>query len=165
MPATLRAALTTRIKIMAKLDIAERRLPQDGRIKTAVRGVEIDIRVSTLPTVFGESIVMRILDRTRVELDFTKLGLEPATQAKPASPDDAAERNHPGHRPDRQRQDDDALHRAEGSQPARTETVHGGRPDRVPAFRDQPDPGTAADRPRLSRPRCARSCARTRTSS
>ena len=80
-PATLRAALTTRIKIMAKLDIAERRLPHDGRIKFAVRGVEIDIRVSTLPTVFGESIVMRILDRTRVELDFTKLGLNEATQA------------------------------------------------------------------------------------
>lgn len=80
-PATLRAALTTRIKIMAKLDIAERRLPHDGRIKTAVRGVEIDIRVSTLPAVFGESIVMRILDRTRVELDFTKLGLDKSTQA------------------------------------------------------------------------------------
>jgi general secretion pathway protein E len=80
-PATLRAALTTRIKIMAKLDIAERRLPHDGRIKTAVRGVEIDIRVSTLPTVFGESIVMRILDRTRVELNFTKLGLDETTQA------------------------------------------------------------------------------------
>jgi general secretion pathway protein E len=79
-PPTLRAALTTRIKIMAKLDIAERRLPHDGRIKTAVRGVEIDIRVSTLPTAFGESIVMRILDRTRVELDFTKLGLGAATQ-------------------------------------------------------------------------------------
>ena len=79
-PPTLRAALTTRIKIMARLDIAERRLPHDGRIKTAVRGVEIDIRVSTLPTAFGESIVMRILDRTRVELDFTKLGLAPAAQ-------------------------------------------------------------------------------------
>jgi general secretion pathway protein E len=67
---------------MARLDIAERRLPHDGRIKTAVRGVEIDIRVSTLPTVFGESIVMRILDRTRVELDFTKLGLDAETQEK-----------------------------------------------------------------------------------
>ena len=78
----LRAALTTRIKIMAKLDIAERRLPHDGRIKTAVRGTEIDIRVSTLPTVFGESIVMRILDRTRVELDFTKLGLHTEIQEK-----------------------------------------------------------------------------------
>ncbi|MBR0994299.1 Flp pilus assembly complex ATPase component TadA [Bradyrhizobium japonicum] len=75
-PSTLKAALTTRIKIMAKLDIAERRLPQDGRIKTAVRGTEIDVRVSTLPTAFGESLVLRILDRTRVELDFFKLGLD-----------------------------------------------------------------------------------------
>jgi len=80
--AASRAALTTRVKIMAKLDIAERRLPQDGRIKTVVRGSEIDIRVSTLPTVFGESIVMRILDRTRVELDFEKLGLNADTQAR-----------------------------------------------------------------------------------
>jgi general secretion pathway protein E len=79
-PSALRAALTTRLKIMAKLDIAERRLPHDGRIKTAVRGVEIDIRVSTLPTVFGESIVLRILDRSRVELDFTLLGLDRETQ-------------------------------------------------------------------------------------
>jgi general secretion pathway protein E len=70
----LRAAITSRIKIMAKLDIAERRLPQDGRIKIAVRGVDIDFRISTIPTVFGESVVMRILDRSRVELDYRKLG-------------------------------------------------------------------------------------------
>ena len=70
----LRAAITSRLKIMSKLDIAERRMPQDGRIKVAVRGVDIDFRVSTIPTVFGESVVMRILDRTRVELDFAKLG-------------------------------------------------------------------------------------------
>ncbi len=79
-PITSRAALTTRVKIMAKLDIAERRLPQDGRIKTVVRGVEIDIRVSTIPTAFGESVVLRILDRTRVELDFAKLGLGGTTE-------------------------------------------------------------------------------------
>jgi general secretion pathway protein E len=70
----LRAAITSRLKIMSKLDIAERRMPQDGRIKVAVRGVDIDFRVSTVPTIFGESIVLRILDRTRVELDFAKLG-------------------------------------------------------------------------------------------
>ena len=67
---SLRPALTSRIKIMSKLDIAERRMPQDGRIKIAVRGADIDFRVSTIPTVFGESI----LDRSRVELDFEKLG-------------------------------------------------------------------------------------------
>ena len=70
----LRAAVTSRIKIMSKLDIAERRMPQDGRIKIAVRGVDIDFRVSTIPTAFGESVVLRILDRSRVELDFAKLG-------------------------------------------------------------------------------------------
>ena len=84
-PASLRAALTTRIKIMAKLDIAERRLPQDGRIKTAFRGEEIDIRVATLPTFFGESIVMRILERSRVDLDIDKLGLDIATMERLAS--------------------------------------------------------------------------------
>jgi len=70
----LRAAVTSRLKIMSKLDIAERRMPQDGRIKIAVRGVDIDFRVSTIPTAFGESVVLRILDRNRVELDFSKLG-------------------------------------------------------------------------------------------
>jgi general secretion pathway protein E len=73
---SLRAALTSRIKIVSKLDIAERRLPQDGRIKIAVRGIDIDFRVSTIPTIFGESLVMRILDRSRVELEFDKLGFE-----------------------------------------------------------------------------------------
>jgi general secretion pathway protein E len=77
-PAGLRAALTSRIKIMAKLDIAERRLPQDGRVKMPVRGVDVDFRVSTIPTAFGESVVMRILDRSRVELDFHSLGFSTA---------------------------------------------------------------------------------------
>ena len=70
----LRAAIGSRIKIMARLNIAERRLPQDGRIKVNVRGREIDLRVSTMPTLWGESIVLRILDRSKVELDFPKLG-------------------------------------------------------------------------------------------
>jgi len=78
LPPGQRAAVTSRIKIMAKLDIAERRLPQDGRIKIAIRGVDIDFRVSTIPTIYGESVVMRILDRTRVELDFVKLGFDAA---------------------------------------------------------------------------------------
>ena len=73
----LRAAVTSRLKIMSKLDIAERRMPQDGRIKVAIRGVDIDFRVSTIPTIFGESVVLRILDRTRVALDFAELGFSP----------------------------------------------------------------------------------------
>jgi general secretion pathway protein E len=70
----LKSALGSRIKIMARMNIAERRMPQDGRIKVNVRGREIDLRVSTMPTLWGESIVLRILDRSSVELDFPKLG-------------------------------------------------------------------------------------------
>jgi type IV pilus assembly protein PilB len=75
-PPKLRAALSSRLKIMAELDIAERRLPQDGRIKLKVRGKPIDLRVSTLPTLFGEKIVMRILDKSNLNLDLTQLGFE-----------------------------------------------------------------------------------------
>jgi general secretion pathway protein E len=78
-PIRLAAALISRVKIMAKLNIAERRLPQDGRIKLAVRGKEIDFRVSTLPTMHGESVVMRILDRGGAVFDFSVLGFEEET--------------------------------------------------------------------------------------
>jgi general secretion pathway protein E len=69
-----RAAITSRIKIMARLDIAERRLPQDGRVTVPVRGKDIDLRVSTMPTLNGESTVLRILDRSRIPLEFASLG-------------------------------------------------------------------------------------------
>lgn len=74
-PARLQAAVISRLKIMARLDIAERRLPQDGRIKLTVRGHEIDFRVSTIPSLHGETVVLRVLDRTAVEFDYAKLGL------------------------------------------------------------------------------------------
>jgi general secretion pathway protein E len=73
-PANLTAAVISRIKIMAKLNIAERRLPQDGRIMLRVQGKELDLRVSTVPTAHGESVVMRLLDRETVVFDFYKLG-------------------------------------------------------------------------------------------
>ena len=75
-PVKLKAALSSRIKIMADLDIAERRLPQDGRIKIKIRNKTVDLRVSTLPTLYGEKIVMRILDKSSLMLDLTKLGFE-----------------------------------------------------------------------------------------
>ncbi|MEO8344904.1 MAG: type II secretion system ATPase GspE [Betaproteobacteria bacterium] len=78
-PKRLSAAVISRIKIMANLDIAERRLPQDGRIRLRVQGKEIDLRVSTVPTMHGESVVMRILDKGGVALDFHKLGFEADT--------------------------------------------------------------------------------------
>ncbi len=73
-PKRLQAAIISRVKIMAKLDIAERRLPQDGRIKLKIGDKEIDFRISTIPTLFGESLVMRILDRDTLIMDLEKLG-------------------------------------------------------------------------------------------
>ena len=75
-PRRLSAAVISRVKIMASLDIAERRLPQDGRIKLRVAGKEIDLRVSTVPTMHGESVVMRILDKGGVPLNFESLGFD-----------------------------------------------------------------------------------------
>jgi general secretion pathway protein E len=75
-PAQLAAAIVSRVKIMASLNIAERRLAQDGRIRFAVRGKEIEFRVSTISTVHGESVVLRILDRSNLKLDFESLGFD-----------------------------------------------------------------------------------------
>ena len=105
--------ITSRIKIMAKLDIAERRMPQDGRIKIAVRGVDIDFRVSTIPTAYGESVVHAhsrpLAGRARLRASSAS-----TRRRSPHFGDliGAAERHHPGHRPDRQRQDDHALYGA-----------------------------------------------------
>ncbi len=78
-PPRLSAAVGSRVKLLAHLDIAERRLPQDGRIKTRVKGRELDLRVSTVPTVHGESVVMRVLDRASVRLELEKMGFEKDT--------------------------------------------------------------------------------------
>src|SRR2546428_2656458 len=77
-PRRLQAAVTSRVKLMAEMNIAERRLPQDGRIRVTLRGRRVDIRSSTIPTVHGESIVMRLLDRQSVFLPLEKLGFAPA---------------------------------------------------------------------------------------
>jgi len=85
-PLKLRDAMTSRLKIMAKLDIAEKRLPQDGRImikyKAEGRKKELDFRVSSVPTLFGEKIVLRLLDKENLRLDMTKLGFEPESLKK-----------------------------------------------------------------------------------
>ena len=75
-PKTLSGALVARIKVMSRLDIAERRVPQDGKISVTIGGRNVDLRVSTLPTMFGESVVVRILDRSVVSLDLDKIGME-----------------------------------------------------------------------------------------
>ncbi len=81
-PRHLAQAISTRIKVMSNLDIAERRLPQDGRIELNVGGHPVDMRVSVLPTMFGESVVVRVLDRTVVSLDLNRLGMEPDVLAQ-----------------------------------------------------------------------------------
>src|SRR5439155_15051678 len=75
-PKSLQSALTSRIKIMAALDIAERRLPQDGRFRIKLAGREVDLRVSVLPTVHGEKIVMRVLDKGNLSPSLDALGLD-----------------------------------------------------------------------------------------
>lgn len=74
-PRYIAMALTSRIKVMANLDIAERRMPQDGRIELALKGQPIDLRVAVLPTMFGESVVLRVLDRSNVSLSLDKIGM------------------------------------------------------------------------------------------
>lgn len=76
-PASLAPAITSRIKLLARLNIAERRMPQDGRIMTRVKGHELDLRVSTIPTMHGESVVMRILDRQSIRLNLEEMGFSP----------------------------------------------------------------------------------------
>ncbi|MCL4104313.1 UNVERIFIED_CONTAM: hypothetical protein GTU68_047275 [Idotea baltica] len=78
-PASLAPALASRVKLLSQMNIAERRLPQDGRIMTRVKGHEIDLRVSTIPTVHGESIVMRVLDRDSIRLSLTAMGFSEDT--------------------------------------------------------------------------------------
>jgi len=78
----LQAAIVSRIKIMAKLNIAERRLPQDGRIKLRLMGKEVDLRVSTLPTLYGESVVLRILDRSSIVVNLDSLGFPEDTRGQ-----------------------------------------------------------------------------------
>ena len=108
-PLQLRAAIISRIKIMARLNIAERRLPQDGRIKLAVRGKDIDLRVATMPTMHGEAVVLRILDRGQRRARFHARSASKTPACRLSRGARSPKRHHPGHRPDGQRQDHHAL--------------------------------------------------------
>ena len=81
-PFKMKGAIISRLKIMAELDIAEKRVPQDGRIKIRIGGKPIDLRVSTLPTIYGEKLVMRILDKSNLQIDLTRLGFEEQALAR-----------------------------------------------------------------------------------
>ncbi|MCA9284378.1 MAG: Flp pilus assembly complex ATPase component TadA, partial [Phycisphaerales bacterium] len=81
-PLRMKNAITSRIKLMAELDIAERRVPQDGRIKIMIQGRKIDLRVNTLPVIFGEKIVMRILDQSNLNVNLETFGFQPEAQTR-----------------------------------------------------------------------------------
>ena len=108
-PIKMRAALTSRVKIMASLNIAERRVPQDGRIKLKMGVRVIDFRVSTLPVLFGEKIVLRILDKGNLTLDLKKFGFEVEGRARAAEGHPESVRNGARDRSNRLREDHDAL--------------------------------------------------------
>ena len=162
-PRQLVAGLISRVKIMANLDIAERRVPQDGRIGLSVDGRHVDLRVATLPVVRGESIVMRILDKEAVVMDLDVLGMADHDR----------------------RRFNDALHATHGAilvtgptgsgktttlyagpdhgEHPREDDHHGRGPGRVRADRRQAGAGQPEDRPARSPPGCARWSAPTPT--
>ena len=162
-PRHLAFAITTRIKVMADLNIAERRLPQDGRIRLTVGGHPVDLRVSVLPTMFGESVVMRILDRSVVMLDLDAIGMPTDILASFRE----VIRKPNGivlvTGPTGSRQDHHALRGAERVERHRGQADHHRGPGRVRHRRHHAD----ADRRRPSATRspsaCGRSCGRIRT--
>ena len=137
-PARMVPGVVSRIKIMCELDISERRLPQDGRVGLNVDGKQIDIRVVTLPTVHGESVVMRILDRSNVLIEIPKLGLDDFSLGRLDDGDRTRPRLGPRHGTHRIRKVHDALRGAELAQHPGQEHRHDRGSRRVPAGRRHP---------------------------
>ena len=159
-----RGALVSRLKLMSGLDIAEKRLPQDGRFSVKIGGKSIDVRVATMPTQFGESVVLRLLDQAADLMSLEELGMPAAARAVPR-PDRAQRRHGAGHRTDRQWQDHDPVFSAQPSESRRHEDHHGRGPGRVPARPHQSGAGATRRSAWISRACCAPHCARIRTSS
>ncbi len=137
-PKSLQLAIASRIKILAGLNIAERRIPQDGRFRIRVSGKEVDLRISFLPTVYGEKIVIRILDKGALSGSIEQLGMDEHDARRFQESHRRAARHDPRHRSHRLRQDDDALLRAERTQQTRVQHRHGRRPGGIPAPWHQP---------------------------
>ena len=158
-------ALVSRIKVMAKMDIAEHNRPQDGRFQVTVEGREVDFRVSTLPTVLGEKIVMRILDKENLTFNLDLLGFPPDMLKQLKGLLGEAVWADAGHRPDGQRQDDDAVLGAGADQERPQQRGVGRRPGRVPGRAGEPGAGRRVAAVVVFARRCVRFCGRTRTSS
>ena len=145
-PKLVNLAITSRLKTMCRMDIAEKRRPQDGRIKTERDGKEIELRVSTLPTAFGEKLVMRIFDPDVLLRDLSGLGFYEDELKMFARLDQASARHHPRHRPDRFGQDGHALLGAEVAGVAGDQHHHDRGSDRDGVGRVQSDVGADEDR-------------------
>ena len=148
-PAHMARAIVSRVKILSGLDIAERRLPQDGRARIKIEARTLDLRIATMPTIHGEAVAVRLLENVQRVLELGKLGFTESDERAAAQASCRAARADAGDRPDRQRQDHDAGRRAHHPQRAASQDPDHRGPDRVPARRHQPDPGQARDRHRL----------------
>jgi type IV pilus assembly protein PilB len=149
-PLAIKDKLASRIKVISRLDISEKRVPQDGRMKLRFGNKSIDFRVSTLPTLFGEKIVIRILDPSSAKLGIEALGYEPAEKERLLHAITAL-RHGAGDRPDRLGQDGVALHLPEHPEPAGREHLHGRRPGRNQPAGHQPGQRQRQGRPDLRR--------------
>ena len=162
-PKNIQAGLLSRLKVMADINIAERRIPQDGRISLTVGGKSVDLRVATLPTVFGEKIVIRILDKSSVLLQAGGAGVPgDLVRALPARLHQAVRRD-PGDRADRVGEVDHPVRDAQHHQQAGQEHHHGRGPGGVPAAGHQPDADQQQGRPDLRLGAPDRSCVPTPT--
>ena len=164
-PRGMQNAIVSRIKIMANLDIAERRRPQDGKFQIRLDGRNVDFRVSILPTIHGEKVVMRILDSGNLALNLDSLGFEQKAL------DDFRQRHRLALRDDPRdgshglREVHHALLVAARDDEDRGQHHHGRGPGGIPARRGQPGGGEREARTDLRGARCGRSCGRTPTSS
>ena len=140
-PKAIQGGVTTRLKVMASLDIAEHRVPQDGRITLSAGRREIDLRVATLPTVHGEKVVLRVLDKSSASLNLAELGFLPSVDKRYEVAYRKAVRHDSRHRPDRIGKVDDPLRDLERPQLARAQPHHRRGPGRVPAPWRQPGAG------------------------
>ncbi len=148
-PKRAQNAIVSRIKVMAGLDVAEKRLPQDGRIKVRVNDKDIDVRVSIIPSAYGEQVVMRLLDKGAALIGLDSMGMTGELEKKVVSLDHEAAGRLSRHGPDRQRQDDNALRRAPAHQHAGEEYIDRGRPGGVYTPGHRPDTGQPEDTARF----------------
>ena len=160
----------SRVKVMAELDIAERRVPQDGRFKVSARGREIDFRVSVMPSIFGEDAVLRILDKQRLAdevrgLTLDSLGFDEPRESADSQARQRTLRDVARHWTDRQRQDDNALRYDHRDQPWPRQDRHHRRPSRVSTGGSVTDPRERKEGSHLRAGICVRSCVTTPTGS